>query len=286
VKRFLSLIFVILGFLLFGLGIKELKNIEHPDQGFFIFKTAEGKIFTHGQVFQNPTDINMYLSYHKVSPSKSEVYIYTRKYNFGEYIEEMFKNPTSLGIALAGLILSAIGIVHMLIPQAQQKSTEVKIVEKTYPPDLERKLKAVRLAIATHRIIPRESIEEAKRILDNIFKEITTLIKMLGELLEKQEAVQEKEEGVEPEEFPQIIKELEMPKLEESPLPMEEFAFEGTKGRTHPNPTNTYRGGYAYGKRFGAENGERLEDVLGSLPLEDIKKVIEEAIKEEIKRGL
>jgi hypothetical protein len=111
----------------------------------------------------------MYLSYHKVSPSKSEVYIYTRKYNFGEYIEEMFKNPTSLGIALAGLILSAIGIVHMLIPQAQQKSTEVKIVEKTYPPDLERKLKAVRLAIATHRIIPRESIEEAKRILDNIF---------------------------------------------------------------------------------------------------------------------
>jgi uncharacterized membrane protein len=201
VKRFLSLIFVILGFLLFGLGIytsfeiyaikkqekinanfvgfilsvcenKELKNIEYPDQGFFIFKTAEGKIFTYGQIFQNPTDINMYLSYYKVSPSRSEVYIYTRKYNFGEYIEEMLKNPTSLGIALAGLILSAIGIVHMLIPQAKQKSTEVKIVEKTYPPDLERKLKAVRLAIATHRIIPRESIEEAKRILDNIFKEM------------------------------------------------------------------------------------------------------------------
>jgi hypothetical protein len=34
---------------------------------------------------------------------------------------------------LAGLILSAIGIVYMLIPQAQQKSIEVKIVEKTYP---------------------------------------------------------------------------------------------------------------------------------------------------------
>jgi hypothetical protein len=116
------------------------------------------------------------LSYHKISPAKSEVYIYTRKYNFGEYIEEMLKNPTSLGIALAGLILSAIGIVYMLIPQAQQKSTEVKIVEKivekTYPPDLERKLKALRLAIATHGVIPKESIEEAKRILDNILKEM------------------------------------------------------------------------------------------------------------------
>jgi hypothetical protein len=192
---------VTLGFLLFGLGIytsfeiyaikkqekinanfasfmlsvyegKELKNIDYPDQGFFIFKPAEGKIYIYGQVFQNPMDVNMYSSYHKISPSKAEIYIYTRKYNFGEYTEELLKNPTHFGIALAGLILFAIGIVYMLIPQAEQKGTEVKIVEKTYPLGLERKLKAVRLAIATHRIIPRESIEEAKRILDNIFKEM------------------------------------------------------------------------------------------------------------------
>jgi hypothetical protein len=201
VKKFLPLVFTILGLLLFGWGIytsfeiyaikkqekinanftgfilsvcenKELKNIEYPDQGFFIFKTAEGKMFTYGQVFQNPADINMYSSYHKASPTKAEVYIYTRKYNFGEYIEELLKNPTSFGIALAGLILFAIGIVYMLIPQAQQKSTEVKIVEKTYPQGLEKKLKALRLAIATHAIIPKESIEEAKRILDDILKEM------------------------------------------------------------------------------------------------------------------
>ncbi len=160
------------GFILSVSENKELKNIEYPDQGFFIFKTAEGRVFTYGQVFQNPTDINMYSSYHKVSPTKAEVYIYTRKYNFGEYIEGLLRNPTSFGIALAGLILSAIGIVYMLIPQAQQKSTEVKVVEKTYPQGLERKLKALRLVIATHRILPKESIEEAKRILDNILKEM------------------------------------------------------------------------------------------------------------------
>jgi len=162
------------GFILSVCENKELKNIEYPDQGFFIFKTAEGNVFTYGQVFQNPTDINMYSSYHKVSPTKAEVYIYTRKYNFGEYIEEMLRNPTSFGIALVGLILFAmgIGIVYMLIPRTQQKSTEVKIAKKTYPPDLERKLKALRLAIATHGIIPKESIEEIKRILDNILKEM------------------------------------------------------------------------------------------------------------------
>jgi hypothetical protein len=122
---------MIFGFLLFRLGIY----------------TSLGKIYTYGQLFQNLTDINMYSLYHKISPSKAEVYIYTRKHNFGEYIEELLKNPTSFGIALAGLILSAIGVVYMLIPQTQQKSTEVKIVEKNYPPDLERKLKAVRLAV-------------------------------------------------------------------------------------------------------------------------------------------
>jgi len=200
VKRFLSLIFVIAGLLLFGFGIytsfeiyaikkqekinanfasfmlsvyegKELKNIDYPDQSLFIFKSAEGKTFT-SQLSQNPTDVNMYLSYHKISPSNAEVYIYTKRYNFGEYTEEMLKNPTSFGIALAGLILSAIGIVYTLILQAQQRSTEVRIVEKTYPQDLEGKLKALRLAIATHEVIPKESIEEAKRILDDIFKDM------------------------------------------------------------------------------------------------------------------
>jgi hypothetical protein len=117
-------------------------------------------------------DINMYSSYHKISPTKAEVYIYTRKYNLGEYIEELLKNPTSFGIALAGLILFTMGIVYMLIPQTQHKSTEGKMVEKTYPQGLESKLKALRLAIATHGVIPKESIEEAKRILDDILKEM------------------------------------------------------------------------------------------------------------------
>jgi Tfp pilus assembly protein FimV len=112
----------------------------------------------------------------------------------------------------------------------------------------------------------------------------TTLIKMLGELLEKQEAVQEKEEGVEPEEFPQIIKELEMPKLEESPLPMEEFAFKEQKEEPIPTPQIHIEEAMPT-VSASEQKTERLEDVLGSLPLEDIKKVIEETIKEEIKRA-
>jgi DNA-binding NarL/FixJ family response regulator len=130
---------------------------------------------------------------------------------------------------------------------------------------------------------PKKIVEKFKEIIVPLKEEETTLIKMLGELLEKQEAVQEKEEGVEVEEFPQIIKELEMPKLEESPLPMEEPVLKEQK--EEPTPTPQIHIEEAMPTVSASEQKtERLEDVLGSLPLEDIKKVIEETIKEEIKR--
>jgi DNA-binding NarL/FixJ family response regulator len=131
---------------------------------------------------------------------------------------------------------------------------------------------------------PKEIVEKFKEILVPLKEEETTLIKMLGELLEKQEAVQEKEEGVEPEEFLQIIKELEMPKLEESPLPKEEPVLKEQKEEPIPIPQIPAEEAVPTVNAW-EQKTERLEDVLGSLPLEDIKKVIEETIKEEIKRA-
>jgi len=131
---------------------------------------------------------------------------------------------------------------------------------------------------------PKEIVEKFKEIIVPLKEEETTLIQMLGELLEKQEAVQEKEKDVEPEEFLQIIKELEMPKLEESPLPMEGSVLKEQKEETTPisqipmeeaMPTVS----------ASEQKTERLEDVLKGVSLEDIKKVIEETIKEEIKRA-
>jgi hypothetical protein len=37
------------GFILSVCENRELKNIAYPDQGFFIFKTAEERVFTYGQ---------------------------------------------------------------------------------------------------------------------------------------------------------------------------------------------------------------------------------------------
>jgi hypothetical protein len=101
---------------------------------------------------------------------------------------------------------------------------------------------------------PNEIVEKFKEIFTPLKKEETTLMQMLGKLLEKQEAVQEKEKCTETEEFPQITKELETHKLEKSPLPGKKFVLEEQKEEPTPNPTNTYRRGCAYGKHLGTEN--------------------------------
>jgi DNA-binding NarL/FixJ family response regulator len=131
---------------------------------------------------------------------------------------------------------------------------------------------------------PKEIVEKFKEILVPLKEQETTLIQMLGELLEKQEAVQEKEKDVEVEEFPQIIKEVEMPKLEESQLPMEESVLKEQKEETTPISQIPIKEAVPM-VNASEQKTERLEDVLRSLPLEDVKKVIEETIKEEIKRA-
>jgi DNA-binding NarL/FixJ family response regulator len=134
----------------------------------------------------------------------------------------------------------------------------------------------------TEILAPRERKE--------LEKEEATLIQMLGELLEKQEEqefVQESVENVETQETPEIIQETEvaeLPTLEENPLPMEEFVFKEQKEETTPIsqiPTEEAVPTVSASE----QKTERLEDVLRSLPLEDIKQVIEVTIKEEIKKA-
>jgi DNA-binding NarL/FixJ family response regulator len=128
---------------------------------------------------------------------------------------------------------------------------------------------------------PREIVEKVKELLPPLKEEEeTTLMQMLGELPEKQEAVQEKEKGTETEEFLQITKELEMPKLEESPLPVKEFVLEEQK--EEPTPT----------QQIPIEETvptvsalEQKTEEKGLLKGPSIRQIVEETIKEEIKKA-
>ncbi len=127
---------------------------------------------------------------------------------------------------------------------------------------------------------PKEIVEKFKEIIVPLKEEEPTLMQMLEELIEKQEVVQEKEKDVEVEEFPQIIKEFEMPKLEESLLPMEEFAFEEQKEEPTITPQMPIQEAVPTVSAW--EHKTEEKDVLKSL---SIRQVIEGTIKEEIKRA-
>jgi DNA-binding NarL/FixJ family response regulator len=127
---------------------------------------------------------------------------------------------------------------------------------------------------------PREIVEKVKELLTPLKEEETALTQMLGELLEKQEAVQEKEKDVEPEEFLQIIKELEMPKLEESPLPVKEFVLEEQKEEPTPTPQIPIEKAVPTVSAL-----EQKTEEKGLLKGPSIRQIVEEAIKEEIKKA-
>ncbi len=127
---------------------------------------------------------------------------------------------------------------------------------------------------------PREIVEKVKELLPPLKEEETTLMQMPIEFLENQVSVQEKEKGAETEELPHMIKELEMPKLEESPLPMEEFAFKEQKEEPTPTPQMPIQEAVPTVSAW--EHKTEEKDVLKSL---SIRQVIEGTIKEEIKRA-
>ena len=127
---------------------------------------------------------------------------------------------------------------------------------------------------------PREIVEKVKELLSPLKEEETTLMQMPKEFLEKQETVQEKEKGAETEEPPQITKELEMPKLEESPLPVKEFVLEEQKEEPTPTPQIPIEKAVPTVSAL-----EQKTEEKGLLKGPSIRQVVEEAIKEEIKKA-
>ncbi len=125
-----------------------------------------------------------------------------------------------------------------------------------------------------------EKIAELTTMPEQKQEEESTLIQMLGELLEKQKSVQEKEE-TESEELPEIIEELEVPKLEEGPLPMEKLFFEEQKEETTQIPTEE-----SLSKLDTSElKAGRLEGMLKTSS-EDIKPLVEVTLREEVRKAL
>ncbi len=155
--------------------------INTPDKlnTILTLKTPEGKVYAT-QNINLPVDKETYYHFQKIVDNHG-FNLYVKSTSIFEYIEYIVNNPMAIGISLSGIFLILIGIYTAISSQTtkhipQEKET-ITTVEKTQPYEYEdeliKRLKALRITLATSKIIPEESLEEAKSIIDSILHNIS-----------------------------------------------------------------------------------------------------------------
>ncbi|MFN3976116.1 MAG: hypothetical protein ACK4LT_03535, partial [Aquificaceae bacterium] len=84
-----------------------------------------------------------------------------------DYLNILIDKPLTLGVSLSGLILFLFGILLILRNMGVGK---VEKVVSTPDESLIKRLKALRVSLAMGELIPRESLQEAKSIVEDIIK--------------------------------------------------------------------------------------------------------------------
>lgn len=136
--------------------------LSNPEENVFVFRTADGKVITTGNTIE-PSDMEDYIST-SFSVEGHTIYIYTRRVSFSDYMLVLIEKPFALGSSISGVVFLLIGLFLLL------KETPVKATDSEYKERLAKHLKALRISLAMSKIIPEDSISEARKILDDIIK--------------------------------------------------------------------------------------------------------------------
>ncbi|SNZ16479.1 hypothetical protein [Hydrogenobacter hydrogenophilus] len=139
-----------------------LSKPAHPEYSAIILKTQSGKVITTDNVLKL-FDENMYSSEIYKDKKGNEVYLYAKNPTIGEYMYFFIENPYAFGMLISGFLVFAMGMFLLYTVEEKQvvKTTDDKFVNY---------IKALRLTLSTSKIIPEESVEKAKGILDDILK--------------------------------------------------------------------------------------------------------------------
>ncbi len=153
---------------IYGLQTRESSiKIPNPSENIFLIFTKEEKLITSDNVLTKPLNTRTF-SYAQYSKNGVRVYAYTKRVEIGEYLATFFENPLAFGISLSGLVVFVMGLA--LISLGAKTSPETSQESLQQKEDLINKLKALRISLAMDKVIPKESLEEAKKIVDSIIK--------------------------------------------------------------------------------------------------------------------
>lgn len=152
------------GFILDVYNGAPSSKTPYPEYSTIILKTQDGKVITTENLLK-VFDESMYSSDLYKDKRGNEIYVYVKKPTLGEYLYFFLENPLSFGVLISGALMLFVGLFLLF-------TTEVRAVTSSKEIDdgFINGLKALRLTLSTSRIIPEESLDQAKRILDDILK--------------------------------------------------------------------------------------------------------------------
>jgi len=148
----------------FFLGVKEgvdRVSIPYPEYTVIMYAREPSGKFVSSNV-GSPIERELYV--HIVMPVKDgTVYMYVRKVQLLEYLAFVGKHNLYTGLLVASVLLY-FSIFYFTLK-------EFELAERGgLTEELLNRLKALRLTMATLKIIPEESIDEMKKLVDNILK--------------------------------------------------------------------------------------------------------------------
>ncbi|MEJ7619908.1 MAG: hypothetical protein WKI46_03690 [Aquificaceae bacterium] len=143
-----------------------LIKLNKGDESIFILRTAGGKVITTNNAI-DPLKVEDFIST-SYSKGGDHAYAYIKRVSFSDYLNVFIERPFALGVSISGLILFLSGIVLLLKRDVGIEGKERS--EFLTREELARRLKALKVAFAMSRVIPKESLSEAKKILDDIIK--------------------------------------------------------------------------------------------------------------------
>jgi hypothetical protein len=142
---------------------KSIINIPESDYSLITLKTKEGRRFISSNM-NLPFDSTLYRSL-KSSAGETSAIVYYKKFSLSEYIMFIVSKPAYAGMLFASAFLFIALMVYIsgeTGTQQRQTGMDEKLLDK---------LKALRLTLSTMKIIPEDSAQEMKRVLDSILKE-------------------------------------------------------------------------------------------------------------------
>lgn len=142
---------------------KDFVSIPNSEENFFLIKTGENRVISTSKT--PPTGDYLFTN---LNTDGSQVQVYTKKIGIVEYFNLMLERPFVFGVSLSGLILLLLSPVLFITGKQEAPVKQ----DTEFQKDILNRLRALRTALALSGVIPHESIQEAKGIIDNIIKKM------------------------------------------------------------------------------------------------------------------